>query len=359
MSDRRLGRPTTVWYRDLDAERGQHKEANKEAMAWQDMGDIPGGKKNRPRDVRRMGFAGLVSDTEYDHAHPQENVDHVDNHLRHFIQEHAPHMSVWHQHGTLGPVDISKGVYATQSHLSPFHVERYRQNRDDPAWAVHPTHGDEQYDDNTNEYQAHPMFVTHHGRLHAADGHHRIATSLQEGDEKVNGWHYDLDAKPVVTNKNGEGCRECQFQHRTTLSEQAHDGPQSHTGRRTASVGIPVPPEHSGLVESIHRALTDDLLKPEYRSREDRHPTSGHCYAASEAAYHLLGGKDAGWTPMNIRHEGDSHWFLRDDQGHTLDPTHEQFKTPVPYNEARGKGFLTREPSRRAQTIIDRVQNRD
>ena len=114
---------------------------------------------------------------------------------------------------------------------------------------------------------------------------------------------------------------------------------------------------YQGLTDSIRGALSDDLLKPEYRNRPDRMPSAGHCYAASEAAYHMLGGKAAGWTPMNIRHEGDPHWFLKHQDGTILDPTADQFQTPVPYDQARGKGFLTSQPSARAQTIINKVQS--
>lgn len=77
---------------------------------------------------------------------------------------------------------------------------------------------------------------------------------------------------------------------------------------------------------------------------------------ASEAAYHLLGGKTAGWTPMFVRHEGSPHWFLRGPGGKYVDITASQFKTPVPYEKGVPKGFLTRDPSRRARTVIDRAR---
>lgn len=82
---------------------------------------------------------------------------------------------------------------------------------------------------------------------------------------------------------------------------------------------------------------------------------AGHCYVASEALYHLLGGKAAGLVPQVIQHEGGTHWFLRGPGGQILDPTADQFKTPVPYAEARGAGFLTRNPSKRARVVIGRV----
>ena len=120
----------------------------------------------------------------------------------------------------------------------------------------------------------------------------------------------------------------------------------SPTGRATQ----PAP-----LADVVRSVLTDDLLKPAYRSLEGRKPTTGHCYAASEALYHLLGGKGAGWTPVRLRHEGGPHWFLRHLDGTVLDPTSDQFDTPVPHTEGVGCGFLTRQPSARAAEIIRRV----
>lgn len=85
------------------------------------------------------------------------------------------------------------------------------------------------------------------------------------------------------------------------------------------------------------------------------HPNRGWCYAAAEALYHRLGGKEAGLTPMRIEHEDWPHWYLRwEVDGHTfyLDPTSEQFKTPVPYPNGKGCGFLTKEPSKRARELL-------
>lgn len=103
----------------------------------------------------------------------------------------------------------------------------------------------------------------------------------------------------------------------------------------------------TGCTELIKKALTPELLKPGFGPK-------GHCYVASEAAYHLLGGKEAGLKPMNIKHEGVQHWFLMGPDG-IIDLTADQFETPVPYARARGRGFLTSQPSKRAQIVIDRV----
>ena len=85
------------------------------------------------------------------------------------------------------------------------------------------------------------------------------------------------------------------------------------------------------------------------------------CYEASETLYHLLGGKEAGLTPMQIRHEGVSHWYLRWEVGSDtfyIDPTSSQFTYQVPYRRGTGRGFLTKEPSKAAQAILELVPNK-
>lgn len=86
-------------------------------------------------------------------------------------------------------------------------------------------------------------------------------------------------------------------------------------------------------------------------------PVKGDCYPAAEAIYHMMGGKAAGLTPMRIVHEGIPHWYLRwacGDKTFYIDPTSTQFETPVPYEQGKGCGFLTKKPSKRASAIMER-----
>ena len=99
--------------------------------------------------------------------------------------------------------------------------------------------------------------------------------------------------------------------------------------------------------------VSDDLRHEPWRGSDC--PVTGHCYVASEAAYHLLGGKDAGYTPCFVRHEGAPHWYLIDPSGQVLDITAEQFATTVPYDRGTRKGFLTKVPSKRAAILIERA----
>lgn len=108
---------------------------------------------------------------------------------------------------------------------------------------------------------------------------------------------------------------------------------------------------HEELFALIQSALTPDLLKKEFRG--GAHPLSGHCYVASEALFHLIGGK-----PMFLRHEGSPHWWIKGPNGETWDLTAAQFRTPVPYGRGVSKGFLTRQPSKRAAEVLRRVREK-
>lgn len=91
-------------------------------------------------------------------------------------------------------------------------------------------------------------------------------------------------------------------------------------------------------------------------ARVVRNRRRGNCYVASEALFHLLGGKRAGWKPMSMSCNGDTHWFLKHASGLIVDPTAKQFGAMVPvYSRARGRGFLTAEPSARAKALMDRI----
>ncbi|HTQ97237.1 MAG TPA: hypothetical protein VMH89_10555 [Candidatus Acidoferrum sp.] len=82
----------------------------------------------------------------------------------------------------------------------------------------------------------------------------------------------------------------------------------------------------------------------------------GNCYVTSEALFHLLGGKAAGWRAMRMRWEGDTHWFLYNKYtGHLIDATKCQFKKEPNYKKAVATGFLTKKPSKRAKIMMERM----
>ena len=115
------------------------------------------------------------------------------------------------------------------------------------------------------------------------------------------------------------------------------------------------------LMAAIRKVLTPDLVQPKYRGHPEN-PMFGHCYVASEALYHMLGGKVAGYQSYRGKDDtGDVHWWLEDTlTGHRYDVTADQYlsvgKRP-PYAAGRAGPFLTKKPSRRAQIVIDRVHS--
>jgi hypothetical protein len=108
----------------------------------------------------------------------------------------------------------------------------------------------------------------------------------------------------------------------------------------------------------IHN-LSDDLLNKKFYKIKRDDPflckTFGHCYIVSEAAYYLLGGKEEGWKPYFVRHDGYPHWFLKHKSGFVLDLTEDQFVNPVNHSKGIGKGFLTRQVSRRTKLLLRRI----
>lgn len=226
-----------------------------QAMAWHQDPDEP---HHTPIHVRKAGFAGYVGDSEYDkdisedsdpykknpwesgydedlhdsvapptdeeQAHHDEHgeypedyyerhddaylkahqekmqkareedmPDHEDPDLRRFIGEHGDDVPLWQNKGHLGHVNLQQPVYATQTHVSQQHIDKYLKNPSAPTWR-HEKYGPlksiKYLGDDT------PLFVTHEGRLHATEGHHRVAAALQAGHPHIHAWHFDLDKHP-------------------------------------------------------------------------------------------------------------------------------------------------------------------
>jgi hypothetical protein len=141
------------------------------------------------------------------------------------------------------------------------------------------------------------------------------------------------------------------------------------------------------LKRAIIESCTPDLLEKKYReqlSPSDPRET-GHCAVASEAFYHLAGGKKAGFIPVvcgyaednkgNMKFKADiqpalqagwkkqTHWWIRGPEGAArgggkiFDITSGQYDAPYPYQNGHNTGFMQpqQKPSKRAQIVIDRV----
>jgi hypothetical protein len=119
------------------------------------------------------------------------------------------------------------------------------------------------------------------------------------------------------------------------------------------------------IINNIQTVLSNDLLNNYWKNKikkEKHHKTAGHCYAASESLYHLIGGKNSGYTPhVGKNKNNETHWWLQDKNGNILDPTFEQFyfkNENPPYDNGRGTGFLTKKPSKRASIIIEKIDKK-
>lgn len=160
------------------------------------------------------------------------------------------------------------------------------------------------------------------------------------------------------------------------------------------------------IKRAIIAALTPDLLTPQYRAglKSGDPVETGHCAVASEAFYHLAGGKAAGFIPVvcgytltpdgkmhfgadraKAEREGrpnstreapdkfvretqygpvrETHWWIRGPKGGkrgagaVFDVTAAQYDFPFPYENGHNTGFMQpqQKPSKRAQIVIDRV----
>lgn len=149
----------------------------------------------------------------------------------------------------------------------------------------------------------------------------------------------------------------------------------------------PKPLTFAELKRAIIESCTPDLLEKKYReqlSPDDLRET-GHCAVASEAFYHIAGGKQAGFIPVvcgyaedakgNMKFKADmqaalqqgwkkqTHWWIRGPEGATrgagkiFDVTAGQYDAPYPYHNGHNTGFMQpqQKPSKRAQIVIDRV----
>jgi hypothetical protein len=109
------------------------------------------------------------------------------------------------------------------------------------------------------------------------------------------------------------------------------------------------------IIKKLKKNLSDDLRKKQFKGSKNY--LKGHCYVATEALFHLLGGLKSQWVPHSMKVDKEIHWFLKSKStGKILDPTAKQFNFFLDYEKGRGRGFLTKEPSKRARILIERVR---
>jgi len=104
------------------------------------------------------------------------------------------------------------------------------------------------------------------------------------------------------------------------------------------------------IAVAVRAVLTAELLKPAYRRAAELSERKflGHCYVASEALYHLLGGKAKGYRSVSLKKsvapEFGPHWWVEGPTGEVLDVTAEQFAAPVPHELGSYQSWITSDP---------------
>lgn len=125
---------------------------------------------------------------------------------------------------------------------------------------------------------------------------------------------------------------------------------------------------HEELIRKIKSVLTPDLLKGYWKKHQDpNNPMGGHCYAATEALYWMLGGTKSDWKTYVLNNltwseglkDGETHWFIRNTKtGEILDPTKEQFGIKeINYDGGKNNTMMNypNGGSKRAREIIRRI----
>lgn len=105
-----------------------------------------------------------------------------------------------------------------------------------------------------------------------------------------------------------------------------------------------------------HNAITGAAWDDEPDPEPEPEPQRGNCYVAAEALWHILGGRFGPWDVYRLKLEsGETHWFLRHNEaGIVVDPSRAQFPDKLPpYWDGVRAGFLTKQPSKRAQKLMD------
>ena len=119
------------------------------------------------------------------------------------------------------------------------------------------------------------------------------------------------------------------------------------------------------VIRKVRSVLSDDLLSKKYQyiiELKKKDVSTGHCYIAAEALYHMIGGKKSGYASYVARDEDETHWWLQNKSGQILDPSKQQYTKMglrPPYHNGRACGFLTQKPSKRAKIIMKRIAERE
>lgn len=208
---------------------------------------------------------------EAQHRKAQEDeMDHDDPDLHHFIGEHGSNSALWKEKGTFGKINIKdQPVYATQSHVNQQHIDHYTASPGDISHSMRNTPGyGQRHAQDPYLADEHPMFVTHEGRLHVTDGHHRVAAALQSGQKHIMGWHYDGDKHGFPDEDEGgwghhTSSRVQRRPELLSLSAYAKlvlvaEDEETHTREGVTHAGLIVKANDTGRVVVLQRSYKDE-----------------------------------------------------------------------------------------------------
>lgn len=114
----------------------------------------------------------------------------------------------------------------------------------------------------------------------------------------------------------------------------------------------------STYIKRIQEALSIDLLHPKYKRLVDplKHPTTGHCYIATKAAYFIFG-KENGYIPYMKNTNGVEHWWLKNESnGNIIDVTELQLESKFNYDLGKKGRSRARFLDERTKELIRRVK---
>jgi len=84
--------------------------------------------------------------------------------------------------------------------------------------------------------------------------------------------------------------------------------------------------------------------------------TSNKSYVASEAFYHLLGGRHSKLTPMYLDLPNKKqHWWILDRNGNVYDVFASEHEDSFPYATGKAGNFKSYGPSNKARRLMDGV----
>lgn len=275
----------------------------KQAMPWNQRRPGETAQAMQAKSVRDAGFKGFVGSGEEPVDDDDDEPDHVDEHLHHFVMAHGNDDHEWKRHEPQPvSVNLSHGVYATQSHVSQKHINKYL---DDLGAQTHMGHPDSGY-----LGDEHPMFVTHNGELHVTEGHHRVGAALQRGQSSMMGWHYNLDDHPVAQVKNvriagREDCEDCKWHNGGD-----DDDEMSHEGSKRTARFIPDKRVFTHTCGLDHRLFDGEHLRPEVRSDVLGRFTAfcarrGYREWSRWGRLVFFGSEASEWTSMSLEGNGD------------------------------------------------------